>query len=349
MGGVLVQKYGPHVFFTDDHSIEQYVRKFSNVEHFFPQCRTYIGGQFVPIPFNFASIDMIYDKDDAESLKSSLQKKFEGKEVVSVLDVINSAEKNIHDYGTYMYEHEYRKYTSKQWNLPIEEIDPSIFTRVPVYMSYKKEYEKHNNQFIPEGGFTQLVKKILDHDNISVELNVDGILRIFMDEKAGRCRYKELDGSFMDIPIVYTGPLDELFSNKFGYLPYRSLEFIWKVVDSEDAPETELTAYPEGDKYIRITDYSRFPRQESGGKSVLAIEVPVEYKKAELFGNEPYYPVLKDESKQLYERYRNESIKYENLYCCGRLAEFKYYNMDTVINNAGKVAQKIENDFQNRS
>lgn len=336
--GLLVQKYGPHVFFTDNENIEKYVTKFIPVEKFYPECRTYISGKAIPMPFNFNSIDIIYsDKEYATRLKEELEIEFGRDSIVSVLDVINSKNDIIHNYGMYMYENEYKKYTAKQWNKNIDEIEPSVFMRVPVYISEKKPYLKTKYQFMPVGGFTELAKSIINHPNITVVLEENALNKISINEEEKKIVYDH----HYSKTVIYTGPLDVLFSYRFGELPYRALEFTWKVIERKYAPEAPLSAYPEGDKYIRITDYSQFPPQEFGDKALIAIEYPFEYKRNELCGNEPYYPTLTEESKAMFEKYKKLADEYHNLFWCGRLAEFKYLNMDSIIENALSLAKKI--------
>lgn len=335
--GILVQKYGPHVFFTDNEKIEEYITRFVPVHSFYPECRTFIDGKAIPMPFNFASIDMIYeDRAYADKLKESLINEFGENTIVSVVDVLNSDIREISEYGRYMYEHEYRKYSAKQWGRPIETIDPSVFLRVPVYISEKKSYLRQNYQYMPEGGFTELSKKLINHPNISIELGTDALDFLKINDGEGRVRVKGFDGA-----VVYTGPIDALFQYKYGRLPYRALEFVWKTVPRDSAPCTPLSAFPEGDKYIRITDYTQFPPQKLPGKAVIAIEFPVEYNADELCGNEPYYPTLTSDSKAMYEKYAALAKGYHNLFPCGRLADFKYYNMDAVIERAFSVASGV--------
>lgn len=336
--GILVQKYGPHVFFTDNIEIKKYISKYQPVEDIYAECRTYIDNKPIPIPFNFASIDMIYDDDIAKKLKDKLVETYGKGAIVSVVDLIENDDPVVKKYGEYMYEKEYRKYTAKQWDRPIENIDPSIFLRVPVYISYKKTYLKKKYQFMPKYGFTKLAESMLAHSNIEVELGTNALADIILDNNNECIYYKDFSG-----PILYTGPIDELFGCVYGQLPYRSLEFTWKVISKQDAPPTALSAYPEADKYIRITDYTKFPVQEFGEKSLIAIEYPLEYRKDELCGNEPYYPTITDESKELYNLYREESYKFKNLYLSGRLADYKYYNMDEVIEKARIMSCNILN------
>ena len=335
--GVLVQKYGPHVFFTDDESIERFVKQYIDTFPFYPECRTMIGGTPIPMPFNFASIDIIYEEEKAKELKRELILEFGENTIVSVVDVLNSKNNSIHEYGVFMYEHEYKKYSAKQWGRPIESISPSVFMRVPVYISYKKPYLRQKFQFMPVGGFTEFAKKLVDHPNISIELGIDVIDRICIDIERNSAVF---DGVYSG-PIVYTGPLDALFGYAHGRLPYRALEFTWKAVPKEKSIETPLCAFPEADKYIRITDYTQFPPQASTNKAVIAIEYPLEYKENDLCGNEPYYPVLTEESIALYKKYEAEAKAIFNLYICGRLADYKYYNMDACILRAKETATQI--------
>lgn len=339
---VLVQKYGPHVFFTDNENIEKYVTRFTPVNYFYPECRTYIGGRAIPIPFNFASIDLLYSESQATQLKELLIGEFAPKKIVSVLDVVNSKTPQIHEYGQFMYENEYRKYSAKQWGRPIEEIDPSVFMRVPVYLSYDNAYLKSKYQYMPEGGFTKLAQKILEHENIEVELNCDALNKLTIDYDNGRIWCRDIEH---EIPVVYTGPLDALFDYRFGYLSYRALEFVWKTIPRNKMPETPLSAFPEGDKYIRITDYTQFPPQECEDKAVIAIEFPLTYDPNSLCGNEPYYPVLTDESNIMIEKYRSLAGQFNNLYPCGRLADFRYYDMDQVILRAFEICELLSSDY----
>lgn len=335
--GILVQKYGPHVFFTDNKDVEFFVNKYIDTYPFYPECRTVIEGTAIPMPFNFASIDILYEKKIAEKLKASLIAEFGVDSIVSVVDVINSKEELVHEYGVFMYEHEYKKYSAKQWGRPIDSIDPSVFMRVPVYVSYKKPYLRQKFQYMPVGGFTEFAKRLIDHSGISIELGTDAINRIFIDRKR---KLAVFDASYIG-PIVYTGPLDTLFKYQYGRLPYRSLEFTWKTVPKEKTIETPLCAFPEADKYIRITDYTQFPPQKLENKAVIAIEYPLEYQDDSLCGNEPYYPVLTKQSSNRYQKYESEAKSISNLYACGRLADFKYYNMDACILKAKEFAKML--------
>lgn len=339
--GFLVQKYGPHCFFTEDYTIKEYVEKFVGIEECFVKCQTMIDGMAIPMPFNFQSIDILYEKSDADNLKMELLRYFKDKEIVYVTDLLECPIKIITDYGKFMYEKEYMLYTAKQWGRTIESISPDIFKRVPVYLSYRKEYQYHRYQFLPRGGFTKLAESILDHENIEVQLeskaelveNIDGGQK----NMSISCHGTNFEG-----PIIFTGELDSLFGYRYGRLPYRSLEFVWKTYELESYQDTEIVAWPQKDKITRVTEYKKMPIQEKANKTVISVEIPLEYDPESPIGNEPYYPIKNDENDKLYLMYKELTANYRNLFCCGRLADYKYYNMDMVINRALQIADEAE-------
>lgn len=338
--GILIQKYGPHSFFTNDENIRPYIEQFIETEDCFVECKTVIDGKKIPMPFNFESIDLIYPLEHAERLKNELKECFKGKEMVSVTDLLESGNEIIVEYGQYMYEKEYCLYTAKQWGRDITTISPEIFKRVPVYLSNRKIYQSHEYQFVPKGGFTKLAQKMLDHNNITLRLNCD----VLIEDKVRFADNKmiiELDGNEFHGTIVYTGEIDALFDYQYGTLPYRSLEFIEKVLAEESYQDTAIVAYPQADKITRVTEYKKLPTQDIKGKTLISIEIPYEYDRNMPVGNEPYYPIKNDETDQIYKRYFEKSEKIYNLYLVGRLADYKYYNMDMVINRALEVADNI--------
>lgn len=338
--GFLIQLYGPHCFFTNEKSVMEYVSKFIDIDDCFVQCKTYINGKYIPMPFNFESIDIIYNTDAAVVLKNKLIKAFGENNIVSVTDLLESDDVDIVNYGRYMYENEYKQYSAKQWGRPIESISPEIFKRVPVYISYKKDYQSSKYQFLPKGGFTEFSKKLLDHTNIQVILNYDPIVNKTLQIETSKAILKYEGKSFMG-PIVFTGALDSLFNNMYGKLPYRSLEFIWKTIDAEEYQETEIVAYPQMDKITRITEYKKLPVQKIIGKTKISIEIPFEYNPNAPIGSEPYYPINNDENNALYAKYENKLSSVVNIFKCGRLADYKYYNMDNVILKALNIADSI--------
>lgn len=338
--GFLVQEYGPHCFFTNDPSIEPYIQRFADTEECFVECKTMINGKALSMPFNFETIDLLYNKEDAFKLKTILREYFKGKEIVAVTDLLYSKNPKIVEYGNFMYENEYKLYSAKQWGRNIEEISPEVFKRVPVYLSYKKEYQSHAYQFLPVGGFTKLAENMVNDDNIEIMLNYDALSNNRLIIEKGKA-FMHINDQIYDGPILFTGELDALFNYKYGCLPYRSLEFIWKVFERNSYQDTAIVAYPQADKITRITEYKKLPNQMINGKTVISIEIPFEYDANSPVGNEPYYPIKNEENDLLYTKYYDLAKSIENLFFCGRLADYKYYNMDMVILRAWEIAEKM--------
>lgn len=339
--GFLVQRYGPHCFFTNDSSIRPYIERFVKTEDCFVECRTVINGKQYPMPFNFASVDLLYEKEYAEKLKRELQEYFKGKEIVSITDIINSDNDDISRYGNFIYENEYKLYSAKQWGRKIEEISPEIFKRVPVYLSYRNTYQFHAYQFLPVGGFSCLAKEMLNHEKIEVILNHEISQQNQMHFENDKVLIK-IGDTYFNGPVLYTGELDALYSYKYGRLPYRSLEFIWKTLKICEFQETAIVAYPQADKITRVTEYKKLPLQKDGEKiTKISIEIPVEYTASDPIGHEPYYPIKNQENDEQYGKYYKEAQKSDNLFLCGRLADYKYYNMDMVIRKSWEVAETI--------
>ena len=339
--GFLVQKYGPHCFFTDDERIKPYVERFVGTEDCFVKCKTKINGKDIPMPFNFESIDIIYDKTTAEELKQCLNQAFGDKKIVSVTDLLNCSDELIQDYGKFMYENEYKLYSAKQWGRDISEISPAVFHRVPVYLSYADQYQSSKYQFLPKGGFTKFSEELINSELIDVRTSVDAIAENIVEIRDNVVHVHWENRTYDSIPVLFTGELDALFEYKYGKLPYRSLEFIWKTIMEDEYHDTEIVAYPQADKITRVTEYKKLPVQRCDGKTRISIEIPVEYDINAPIGNEPYYPIKNDENDQKYQLYLEMSSKIGNLYLCGRLADYKYYNMDNVMIRAQETAQKI--------
>lgn len=339
--GFLVQRYGPHCFFTNDANIRPYVEKFAETEECFVKCRTVIDGKKIPMPFNLKSIEIIYESAHANILKKRLKKCFKEKEIIAVTDLLSSDDEMIREYGYFMYENEYKLYSAKQWGLDISEISPEVFKRVPVYLSYRDTYQSHKYQFLPKRGFTKFAEALIDSPNIDVVINTDAIeKKIIRIENNSMVLYLD-NKKFENIPVLYTGELDALFHHTFGQLPYRSLEFVWKVIDQNEYQETEIVAYPQADKITRVTEYKKMPKQNKDGRTEISIEFPVAYDANSPIGSEPYYPIKNDTNDAIYLKYLEKAKSVKNLFLCGRLADYKYYNMDMVIQRAWKVSDEI--------
>lgn len=335
--GIRVQKYGPHVIHTNDEQVRRFITRFCEPEDYRTKCEAVINGTSTPSPFNFKTIDQFYGAEEAAALKNRLISYYEGRPSVTVVELLEAEDDDIRGFAEFLFENDYRPYTAKQWALDPSEIDPSVLKRVPVVLSYGDTYFYDKYEFIPKNGFEELARSILDHPNIEVRCKTDALELISFDEADGRVLFDN-----RDCRLIYTGAVDELFQYRFGVLPYRSLHFDFRSVQQKSFQNTAIVAYPQEPGFTRITEYTKMPYQEGGGWTCVAYEYPVPYDIRAEKGNEPYYPVLTEESKAAYERYRAYAERFPGLTLCGRLAEFKYYNMDQVILRALEVSEELE-------
>lgn len=331
--GILMHKYGPHTFHTKDKSLYDYMCRFGEWKEYKLTCGAMIKGKFTPTPFNFHTIDTFYAEKEASALKAELKEYFSGREFATVLEVMNADNECIRKYGEFLFDHDYSLYTAKQWGIAPEKVDPSILKRVPLRFSYEEGYFDDEYQVMPKKSYVDWFKNLLDHPNITVKLGMEALEHLSVAE--GELL---LDGEPCKIPVVYTGALDELFGQSEGSLPYRSLRFEWRHEDIESKQPYPVTAYPEAEAYTRITEYKKMPVQNVTG-TTYAVEYPLMYKLGE--GMEPYYPVLTEESQQKAAVYKSMAEEISNLYPCGRLADFKYYNMDQALARAMSMVNNI--------
>lgn len=332
--GIRVHKYGPHIFHTMNKKIYEYVCRFGQWEPFKLICGAVIDGICTPTAFNFKTIDQFYPEKEAESIKKQMKEKFGGRKTVTVVEMLESDDELIRNYARFLFEKDYGPYTAKQWGIRLQDVDQSILRRVPVRLSYEEAYFSDTIQAMPKFGYTALISNILNHKNISVELNTDSSRRITISNE--NCLM--IDGKKAAYPVVYTGPLDELLNYRKGKLPYRSLRFEWKHDEKDSFQQMPVVAYPQADGYTRITEYKKLPLQNVKGTSY-ALEYPIPYDPEQQM-SEAYYPVLTKQSKKLYQEYRDQACEIKHLYFCGRLADFRYYDMDKAIERAFDFLKK---------
>ena len=324
--GILVQKYGPHTFHTKKKALYDYMCRFEQWQEYKLTCGAVWDGKYTPTPFNFTTIDTFFPLKKAVKLKEALKKAFAGREFATVVEVLEHPDTDIREYAEYLFRNDYAPYTAKQWGVSTSEIDSSVLKRVPLRFSYEEGYFDDTYQIMPEHSFTHFFENLLNHPNIDVKLGEEALKHLKI--KDNRIL---LDGEKISMPVVYTGALDELFGAVHGRLPYRSLRFEWKHTQEESFQSAPVVAYPQEKGYTRITEYTKLPVQKGHGSSY-AVEYPLPYKEGEKL--EPYYPVLTEESKKQYAKYKALADKIPNLILCGRLADFKYYNMDQALERA---------------
>lgn len=336
--GILIQKYGPHFLNTNKYFIIDFLKQYSDLFPYNVKLLSFIDGKYIRLPFNFLTVQQLVGPKAAEPLLKKLRTTFQGRDRVPILELVDHVDKDISTYGTLLFEKAYRTYTSKMWGLQPEEIDKYVLDRVPMAMSYDERYLNKDFQYLPKQGFTGLFEKMLEHPDIQVKLDTDALEHLEFDEDPKTVKY---DGETVNC-LIYTGPIDELFNCKYGRLPYRSLDIRYQYSDTDSVLPSEIISYPQAPGYTRSTEYRKVMFDDSGVKgSVIATEYPLDYDPSSGVGNIPYYPVVTKESQALYQRYLQEAAQYKNLFLCGRLAEFKYYNMDICIEHALEYFENV--------
>lgn len=334
--GIITHKYGPHLFHTNLEKVYEYVKKFGDWFQYEHRVLGKVRDKLVPIPFNLTSIDECFDEEKASKLKEILLNEFgEGKKI-PILELRNHKDKDINDLAEFIYENVFLHYTMKQWDQKPDEIDPNVTNRVPVYVSRDDRYFQDKFQIMPVGGYTRIFEKMLNNKNIDVKLSTN-ILDIieFKDDEI------YIEGKKFEGKLIYTGAIDELFKYKFGELPYRSLKFEFENKNLEYFQPVGTVNYPtKEDKFTRITEYKHFTSQENNSSTtVIMREYPCKYETGK--GMTAYYPINNEESNSIYNKYVEEVKKFKNLYLLGRLAQYKYYNMDLIINEALELFDKF--------
>lgn len=336
VNGVRVHLYGPHIFHTNIKRVYEYLSKFSS---FYPYSHRVLGkidGKLVPIPFNFTSIDELFLPNRAEYLKGLLSAAFPGRDRVQISDLLDNNDPDIHNLGCFIYEKVFVNYSCKQWGIPIEMLDQSVINRVPVIIGTDDRYFPDSIQMMPLYGFTALFEKMLDHPNIHINLNTDAFSRIRLHADADKFL---LDGVPFDGPVCYSGAIEDLFDSVLGSLPYRSLDLRFEDHHVDCFQPGPVVNYPNDEFYTRITEFKHITLQDVPEETTILKEYPISYQPGS--NMVPFYPIQSESSKKKYLDYLKLSRKYEDLYLCGRLAEYTYFNMDAVIDKALSVSEKI--------
>lgn len=320
--GILIHKYGPHAFHTNNREVWKYLSNFTDWHIYFHKVKAKVDGVEIPLPFNLNSLYEVFSKTYATKLEDKLIKKYGMNAKIGILDLLNDENTDIKNLSQYIYEKVFLGYTKKQWGVLPEELDKAVTSRVPIYVSRDNRYFQDKYQAVPKKGYTEMIKNMISNPLIEIQLNTD------FKEVSNLRKYKK---------IFYTGSIDEYFDYDFGELPYRSLRFDFKTFNQEYFQSACQINYPVGSDFTRITEYKYFLNQATN-KTTVSFEYPQEYICSK---NEPFYPIPKIENKSIYEKYSDLSRKEENTVFLGRLGEYKYYNMDQVVENAIKIFRGI--------
>ena len=319
--GILVHKYGPHTFHTKKKELFDYMCKFGEWEKYYLTCGAEIDGITTPTPFNFKTIDDFYSEDNAKELKAEISKTFPGKDYATVVETLECGNCKVSDYAQFLFDKDYSLYSAKQWGCKPSEIDPSILKRVPLRFNYDEGYFDDEFQVMPKISFTTFFENILNHENIEVELNVDALEHLKIIDG-----HTYVDGEKVDYPIIYSGPLDELFNCAYGKLPYRSLDFAHIIKKGTYQTNAVRNYTSINIPYTRTIEHKHFLNCKNN-KTIISFEFPSDYDNS----NEPYYPIGTKQNNALYSKYA--SLPNNKTYFLGRLGEYKYINMSDTIKN----------------
>jgi UDP-galactopyranose mutase len=312
--GILVHRYGPHIFHTNSEAVFSYLSQFTAWRPYEHRVQASVDGRLVPMPINLDTINAVYGlslaEDEVESFLAGMAE--------PIGRVRTSEDVVVSKVGRDLYEKFFRGYTRKQWGLDPSELDASVAARIPVRSNRDDRYFTDRFQAMPAAGYTAMFATMLDHPGITVMTGVD---------------WRSVDGRVPYAEIIYTGPIDEFFEERFDPLPYRSLEFEFENLPVTRVQPVGTVNHPNEHAYTRQTEFKHLTGQRHSSTTVVR-----EYPKAE---GDPYYPIPRPETKARYERYRELAESTPGVHFVGRLATYRYYNMDQVVAQALTTAAKL--------
>jgi UDP-galactopyranose mutase len=312
--GVLIHQYGPHIFHTNSEAIFAYLSRFTEWRPYEHRVLAQVDGQLVPVPINLTTINKLYNLNlTSEEAERWLAARAEPvKEIKTSEDVVVGA------VGRELYEKFFLGYTTKQWGVTPAQLDKSVTSRVPTRTNTDDRYFQDKFQFMPAKGYTAMFKKMVDHPNIEVMLDTD---------------YRDVREILPHKRVIFTGPIDEYFGYRYGKLPYRSLTFKHVTLDTPWHQSVAVVNYPQDRDYTRVTEYKHLTGQ-THPKTSITYEYPTDE-------GDPYYPVPRAENQELFKKYERLAARMRNVWFVGRLATYRYYNMDQVVGQSLATFRRI--------
>ncbi|MCX2717301.1 UDP-galactopyranose mutase [Helicobacter sp. MIT 21-1697] len=317
--GILVHQYGTHIFHSNEQKVWQYVNIFSRFYPYMHEVKALVDGSFVPVPFNLNSLFTLFPAAMAQEIESMLLQSFEYGSKVSILEL--QKHPKLAFLSQFIYEKIFLHYTLKQWQCTPQELDSSVFERVPVSISRDNRYFQDRFQGIPMQGYTKMCEKMIANPLITLKLE---------------CDYKDIADCIECERIFYSGAIDEFFDYELGELPYRSLHFDFMRFEREYFQSGAVINYPNNYDFTRIGEYKYFLDSKTP-HSIVSFEYP----KAWHRGEERYYPVPNEQSAAIYQAYARKANELKNVHFIGRLGEYRYYDMDKVIARALSVFENL--------
>ena len=312
--GLLIHRYGPHIFHTNSHEVFEFLSQFTAWRHYEHRVLANVDGKLVPVPINLDTVNLLYGLQ----LTSEQMEQFLASRAEIRSPIRTSEDVVLGRVGRDLYEKLFRNYTRKQWGLDPSDLDAQVAARIPVRTNTDDRYFTDTHQAMPLHGYTRLFENMLDHPNITIALGVD---------------YRDIIRDVSYKELVYSGPVDEFFDYRFGKLPYRSLEFKHETLETEMLQPVAVINYPNEHAYTRVTEFKHLTGQTHPKTSVV-----YEYPRAE---GDPYYPIPRPENEILYKKYAALASATPGVHFVGRLATYRYYNMDQVVAQALTLCGKL--------
>lgn len=330
--GIIIHKYGPHLFHTDNEEVWKYLNRFTEFDTYQHHVKACIDGKHVPIPFNLNTLHDVFPESVANRIEVKLLDNFSFNTKISILELKKCKDKDLQDLATFIYEKVFFHYTMKQWGMSPEEIDGTVTARVPIFIGRDNRYFNDRFQGVPSNGYSKIFERMLDSHKIKILLNTDAKEILSLKDNS-----IFLFGYPYEGKVIYTGMLDELFDFEFGELPYRSVRMQFESISYPEYQDAATVNYPNNYDFTRITEFKKIHLHE-GNRTTILKEYPQAYRRGE---NIPYYPIFTSVNQNIYKKYANKAKVYKNLYLVGRLAEYKYYDMDDIIAESLRMYKKI--------
>ncbi len=333
--GILVHKYGPHIYHTYNDRVHSFLSRFTEWTDYQHKVLANIHGTLMPVPFNHQSLKLAFGEEKGEHLYRKLVATFGQDKKVPILELREKNDPELAEVADYVYENVFLHYTMKQWGKTPDQIDPAVMGRVPVFVGDDDRYfPQAPHQGMPKDGYTKLFEKMLDHDLIDVFLDVDVRDLMELTETSVKVCGKPYGGE-----VIYTGALDELFGFDRGALPYRTVDMVFETLPEDQFQPVGTVNYTVSENFTRITEFKNMTGQVVPGKTTIMREYSRTYLPG--VGETPYYVINEPENIALYQSYVERVSKLVNFHPVGRLAEYRYYDMDGVTASALELSDEI--------
>jgi len=333
--GILIHEHGPHIFHTWNRGTWDYLSSFTTWYPYHHEVRASVDKKLLPLPFNLNSLDMAFSSQKSEHIKKTLSSLYRPESRIPVLELKSNPDKEIRGLGDFIYENIFLNYTIKQWGgKKPEELPSSITSRVPFVFSRDNSYFPDPYQGMPMKGYSELFRRMLKNKNIHLTTGENALESVSINNHSIKLNGKSFSGI-----LIYTGMVDELLGFRYGRLPYRSLDLKFEDIEFNQFQNYGVINFPNENHFTRITEFKHFQDREiSDGFTTICREYPAEYIPG---SNDPYYIIPEEQKMKSLQQYREDLQNIPNLFAVGRLAEYRYYNMDEVVSRSLQLFREI--------